>query len=95
MSIYTSTDCRNSLNFSLSPLNELGLFKAISLAPLEMGVAMFVFVLVGFWFVCWNCNSCENRFSIGLVSGLGSIQSSPLRKVEDANRSSLVSVSVS
>ena len=62
-----------------------GLFKAISLAPLETGAAMLV---VGFWFVCWNCSSCKNRFLNGLTGGLGLIQSSPLRKVEDAKRSS-------
>ena len=40
---------------------------------------MFVLVLVGFWFVCWDFNSCENRFPIGLIGGLCSIQSSPQR----------------
>ena len=62
-----------------------GLFKAISLAPLETGAAMLV---VEFWFVCWNCSSCKNKFLIGLTSGLSLIQSSPLRKVEDAKGSS-------
>ena len=72
-SIYTSTDWRNSLNFSLSPLNESGLFKVISFAPFEIGVAMFVVKVVGFRFVCWNCSNCENRFLIRLFGGLGSI----------------------
>ena len=94
-SMYTSTDWRNSLNFSLSPLNESGLFKAISLALLEMGAAMFVLVLVGFWFTCWYCSSCENRLLIRLISGLSSVQSSPLRNVEDAKGLSSVSISVS
>ena len=74
-----------------------GLFKAISLALFDTGVAMFVLVLVlvGSRFICWYCNNWENRFLIGLIGGLGSIQSSPLKKVEDAKGSSLVSLSVS
>ena len=90
--MYTSTDCRNSLNFSLSPLNASGLFRAISLVPLEVGAAM-VLMLVVFRFVCWYCNNWENRFSIGLIGGLGLVQSSPRRNVEDAKGSSSVSVS--
>ena len=92
-SMYTSTDCRNSLNFSLSPLNASGLFRAISLVPLEVGAVAMVLMLVGFRFVCWYCNNWENRFLIGLIGGLGSIQSSPRKNVEDAKGSSSVSVS--
>ena len=88
----TSTDWRNSLNFSLLPLKGLGLFKAISLAPLETGVAMVIVEGMGFWFVCWKCKSCENRFLMGLFSGLSSVQSSPLIIVEDAKESSSVLV---
>ena len=91
-SMYTSTDCRNSLNFPLSPLNASGLFRAISLVPLEVGAAM-VLMLVVFGFICWYCNNWENRFSIGLMGGLGSVQSSPHRNVKDAKGSSSVSVS--
>ena len=95
--MYTSTNCKNSLNFSLSPLNELGLFKAISLAPLGTSAAMFVLVLVlvVFRFVCWYYSNWENRFLIGLIEGLSLVQSSPLGNVEDAKRSSSVSLSVS
>ena len=47
-------------------------------------------VTIGFGFTCWYCSSCENRFLIGLISGLGLVQSSPHRNVEDAKGSSLV-----
>ena len=43
-----------------------------------------VLMLVVFGFICWYCSNWENRFSIRLMGGLGSIQSSPRRNVEDA-----------
>ena len=58
----------------------------------EVGAAM-VLILVVVGFVCWYCSNWENRFSIGLIGGLGSIQSSPRENVEDAEGSSSVSVS--
>ena len=65
------------------------MFKEISLVLLATGVAM-IFVLVGGGRF-WNSSICENRFSIGLFGGLGSVQSSPLMMVDEAKGSRSVS----
>ena len=56
-------------------------------------VAMVTVDDIGFRVICWKCKICKNRFLMGLFSGLGSVQSSPLMIVEDAKESSSVLVS--
>ena len=77
------------MKFSLLPSYASGLFRAISLVPFVTGAAM-MFVLIGGGRF-WNSRICENKFLMGLFSGLGSVQSSPQMMVNEAKGSRSVS----